>query len=492
MKRTLLSLLTVGLVSTVALGLSTAFFSDTETSSNNLLQAGAIDLKIDNTSYYNGEYSSATSWDLDDLDQHRFFDFNDLKPGDWGEDTVSIHVEDNDAWACFNITVTENDDVSCTEPELIFDPNCVEQNLDLFDGELADLLHFIFWVDDGDNVLEDNESPFAQGLASQVLPAVSGALADATGNIFNPAGGPLSGGQTYYIGKAWCFGEMTLTPVSQDGLDNPDNSPETDPGFTCDGSGLDDASQTDRLVGDISFSAVQSRHNPNFTCDGEVPEDDVCPNIDGIQTQVPDGYHIDDQGNCVPDNACIDDADVMLVLDRSGSISSTELADLKTAALDFVVALDPQSDGGHIGQSSFATSGSLDQELTDDDTLINAAINALARGGYTNLYQGLNLAAGELASVRDRDDNDSPDYYVVITDGHPNRPLPSSTADDVAAAKAAGITSGGGTIYVVGVGNDVDAAYLQSDIASAPGNYYPVTDYSALETALNDIVTQCP
>ena len=64
-------------------GSSTAFFSDTETSTDNIFQAGAIDLKIDNESYYNGEPSASTSWDLKDLEEgDLFFNFTDLKPGD--------------------------------------------------------------------------------------------------------------------------------------------------------------------------------------------------------------------------------------------------------------------------------------------------------------------------------------------------------------------------------------------------------------------------
>ena len=32
---------------------------------------------------------------------------------------------------------------------------------------------------------------------------------------------------------------------------------------------------------------------------GESPGDDLCPNIDGVQSEVPDGLIIDNQGNCV-------------------------------------------------------------------------------------------------------------------------------------------------------------------------------------------------
>ncbi|HLD18449.1 MAG TPA: hypothetical protein VJB90_00355, partial [Candidatus Nanoarchaeia archaeon] len=193
------------------------------------------------------------------------------KPGDEGEDTISIHIEDNDAWACMDLTLTKDDDVDCTEPELADDPLCTDPglpgNTNSLDGELGSLLQFVFWTDDGDNVLETGESVIASGSAAQVLDS-SMVLADSIeNNVGGIIGDPLTGGQTYYIGKAWCFGTLTQNPVAQ----GSGTSPIINSGVLCDGSLLDNASQTDSLVGDISFSAVQHRNNPNFTCDGTTP-----------------------------------------------------------------------------------------------------------------------------------------------------------------------------------------------------------------------------
>ena len=62
MKKILLStalILFVG--SALALGGTGAFFSDTELSSGNTFTAGAIDLKVDNESYYNGLLNPGTT-----------------------------------------------------------------------------------------------------------------------------------------------------------------------------------------------------------------------------------------------------------------------------------------------------------------------------------------------------------------------------------------------------------------------------------------------
>ena len=106
-------------------------------------------------------------------------------------------------------------------------------------------------------------------------------LADTVTNIWNPnqIGGPVEGSETYYIGKAWCFGEMDVDPVPQDGNgdvispdgDNNDNQADGEPedgGVTCDGSLLGNESQTDSLTADVTFRAVQARHNEDFMCTG--------------------------------------------------------------------------------------------------------------------------------------------------------------------------------------------------------------------------------
>jgi predicted ribosomally synthesized peptide with SipW-like signal peptide len=268
MKKILISLSVIGVAAAAIIGGTIAYYSDMETSTGNVFAAGAIDLKIDNTSYITDPTTGKlvrndeTSWDTpSDLTNQLFFNFRDLKPGDMGEDTVSLHVNDNDAWACVTMNLTKNDDVDCTAPELKDDPNCVEDNNDDFDGELAQNLNFIFWADDGDNVLEQDEPILMQGPAIDVLGGKTYTIADSESSII-PDKAPLKGGETYYIGKAWCFGELTTAPVEQGG----NNSPLDNPGVLCNGAPVNNASQTDETMGDIIFYAEQARNNPDFVC----------------------------------------------------------------------------------------------------------------------------------------------------------------------------------------------------------------------------------
>lgn len=263
MKRILLSLLIVLGVGGLAAGATTSFFSDEERSSGNLLQAGAIDLKIDNKSYYNGVYNEGTSWLSKDLEEgNLFFNFRDLKPGDWGEDTISVLVHGNPSWVCADITLTSNDDNEPTEPESLDD-----QDTGNGLGELAGLLNFIWWADDGDNVLEANETPVrtANLGGSSVGQTTTITLAD---SLFNMWGGtsPFPGEVTKYIGKAWYFGNLTVQPKPQASYPEGPVGTPANAGILCDGSALNNASQTDSVTADISFRAIQARHNPNFTC----------------------------------------------------------------------------------------------------------------------------------------------------------------------------------------------------------------------------------
>jgi len=463
--RVLLSGATIIAAAAVIIGGAFAFFSDTETSQNNALVAGELDLKIDNTSYYNGAPNSGTSWLSDDLPGHLFFNFDDIKPSDFGEDTISLLVQ-NDAWACMNITLTKNDDNNCTEPELLDDPSCTDPgapgNANLFDGELSGLINFAFWADDGDNVYELDETIFKTGTASALFNGDNWTLADSSSSIW-PTPGPLPGNETRYIGKAWCFGTLIPAPVLAPG----NNDPTVNSGFVCDGSATNNASQTDSLMGDISFSAVQHRNNPNFTCDGTVPSVTPTP---------------------TPPLAC-SQADVMLVLDRSGSINSTELGQLKTAAKDFVDDLGLTPTGIHAGKSSFATTGNLNHHLTSDPTSLKTAIDAIVSGGFTNLKEGIDLAKTEMdnpGDSHDRSDGTSPDKMIIITDGHPNRPLPSGTAATVAKASADAARAAGVEVFVVGVGSDVNTAYLQT-VADDASHYYSVSGYGGLQTILQNI-----
>lgn len=270
-------------------GATGAFFSDTETSTGNTFTAGAIDLKVDSTQHYNGNVCQNVStnpevadyqwvgqspfpvpgtpcvgtWTLSDLGPtFKFFNFADVKPGDEGENTISLHIDSNPAWACADVAITKNDDVSTVDPETDAG-DAVEDINNSNDGELAQNLWFVAWPDvasstsqvpgvPGDNIWQGQAVEplyFAPGPASNVMNATTTlALADSLN------GSPLPGGTTSYIGLAWCAGTITVNGNSLD----------------CDGSTMGNIAQTDSMTADLTFRVEQSRNNPNFVCRPQV------------------------------------------------------------------------------------------------------------------------------------------------------------------------------------------------------------------------------
>jgi predicted ribosomally synthesized peptide with SipW-like signal peptide len=162
-KQILVSLMIIGVVGAVASGTTLAEFTDTESSTDNTFQAGALDLTIDWNQTYNGpgEYSYAQNstarncQTLEEVDGEvledprvtcTMFALTDVKPGDMGEATVSLHLEDNPGYMWTRFNIYNDFDNNCNEPEGDVDNTCgddVEGS-----GELDDETHVTVWVDD--------------------------------------------------------------------------------------------------------------------------------------------------------------------------------------------------------------------------------------------------------------------------------------------------------------------------------------------------------
>ena len=163
-------------------------------------------------------------------------------------------------------------------------------------------------------------------------------------------------------------------------------------------------------------------------------------------------------GDC---NAVNSPADVILVIDRSGSMSGQPMVDAQNAALTFIQRMNLTAD--QIGVVSFASAGDgrIDQALSQDTTLLGQKIRTLYADGMTDIAEGLELAKSELKSVRHRPGN-AP-VIVVLSDGsHNNGGDLFSTADQV---KQQGIR-------IITVGLSAVNEYQLRGIASSSADYY--------------------
>ncbi|MGB9986739.1 VWA domain-containing protein [Salarchaeum japonicum] len=215
----------VGLASAGA-GLGTsAYFTDTESLTGNTLAAGELDLKLDYKSTYAGgpgrlddivsmgygdaedlgdgvylldqtpQPSDMEAWE-DNLAEFDFcspeadeflvngdgisiFHLEDVKPGDSGEVTISIHICDNPAWLEMGGELSENAENGINEPE-----SEVDETDGPMAGELADAIEVTAWYDeDCDNVYEPTGTGEQQELEIALVSDTSGSMSQEIGDL---------------------------------------------------------------------------------------------------------------------------------------------------------------------------------------------------------------------------------------------------------------------------------------------------------------------
>lgn len=151
-------------------------------------------------------------------------------------------------------------------------------------------------------------------------------------------------------------------------------------------------------------------------------------------------------------------ADVMLVIDRSTSMTGDGLAAAKAAAKRFIAALDVRVH--QVGVVSFGTDVRIEAALGADPAPPSTAIGRLVAGGETNLG-GAMATAGQHLSARRR--ADALPVVVLLTDGNDT----VGAADPVATSDW--LKSWGVQVYAVGLGTAADAGAL-GRLASTPAH----------------------
>lgn len=95
--------------------------------------------------------------------------------------------------------------------------------------------------------------------------------------------------------------------------------------------------------------------------------------------------------------------DIVLVLDRSGSMSGSPLANMKIGADTFIDIIDKSTDnaqdgnigsGSRIGIVSFADTASANTQLITSTAALKTAVHSLTAGGSTNHADAFAEAVG--------------------------------------------------------------------------------------------------
>lgn len=224
-----------------------AFGFRTEATGFTFATGNGFNLKIDSEASYNGQAVPSATWALKNLTpgSDKFFNFSDIKPGDRGTTTISLHVN-KDAWICLDFEKLKEKENGRNEPELQVDSSGGANS-----GELADGTEFFAWIDDGDNVFEVGEKAIfgtttGKQAATKVFDQKTYALADSL------AGQALTASTTRYIGITWCAGDLTVNTATA--------------AIGCDAEALGNEAQTDSFTVDISLRAVAAKDDKKFKC----------------------------------------------------------------------------------------------------------------------------------------------------------------------------------------------------------------------------------
>jgi len=205
-----------------------------------------LELTISSSAVYNDAAQPALNWSLKNLvpGVDRFFDFNNLLPGDEGTHRIGVRVEKNAAYACLDFTNLVDDENDVVEPELLAGDITPDA------GELSQYTNVFAWRDsNGDGIFTTGEEPLFGNTPKTAIVALNDAtypLADAsTGTVYDK-------NSTNYLGFAWCVGVMTVDLSTGE--------------IACEGEEVGNIVQTDSMTLDVTIRAVAAIGRPGFYC----------------------------------------------------------------------------------------------------------------------------------------------------------------------------------------------------------------------------------
>ncbi len=179
--------------------------------------------------------------------------------------------------------------------------------------------------------------------------------------------------------------------------------------------------------------------------------------------------------------------DMVLILDRSGSMAGSPLANLKSGAKKFIEIIDEATDGSadgvigngsRIGIVSFAEEATQDTQLITSVADLNSAVNALSSGGRTNHSDAFTKAL-QLFDFS----SSNAKVMIMFTDG-------VTTAGGDATPIAALAKSQGVIIYVIGLSGNggIDEDALKEWASQPASAYVSITpDDEELEKIFEDL-----
>jgi Mg-chelatase subunit ChlD len=180
--------------------------------------------------------------------------------------------------------------------------------------------------------------------------------------------------------------------------------------------------------------------------------------------------------------------DVVLVVDRSGSMYGSKFRDLISAITTFTDTLEETPVEEYVGLASYAEYGSTDVPLTPNLYRVSQGVRSLRLGGWTSVSRG--MEAGNQIMQGGRNAKFVERTMIVMTDGRHNRgPSPELTAQQ--------LHENGITIHTITFGRDADRSRMAEVARIGGGRHYHADNgvqlkeiYREIALTLSTIMTQ--
>ncbi len=170
--------------------------------------------------------------------------------------------------------------------------------------------------------------------------------------------------------------------------------------------------------------------------------------------------------------------DIVLVVDRSGSMAGQKFTDLVNAIDTFNATLDETPVDEQVGLASYSEFATEDVPLTDNLTLISSAMAALPVGGFTSISRGMEAGKNVMDSSRGEEFVER--TLIVMTDGRHNRgPEPRGVAETLAAD--------GVKIHTITFGADADRTRMEEIADIGGGRHFHADNGLELEQVYREI-----
>jgi len=170
--------------------------------------------------------------------------------------------------------------------------------------------------------------------------------------------------------------------------------------------------------------------------------------------------------------------DIVLVIDRSGSMAGQKWKDLIDAIAIFVATVNETVTKEYMGLASYSSTATQDVQYTLDLNAINTKAKQLVVGGNTSISAGISAGYEIIKTGRSKLFVDR--TMVVMTDGQHNTGVEPIIPARVVAAD-------GVVIHTITFGAGADAARMSAIASVGRGRYLHANDGTQLKAAFREI-----